>query len=63
MFLGEAAFAYIPCIGKVVAKESFVEYNLINIHAGRRKMVRFASVEEVGFKTVLGQLARWKAER
>jgi hypothetical protein len=51
-------------VGKVVSKESatFAGYNPISIHANHSDMVQFASVEEMGFKRVLGELSRWEME-
>jgi hypothetical protein len=54
----------LPVVGKVVSKESatFAGYNPISIHANHRDMIKFASVEETGFKRVLGELSRWDME-
>ena len=54
----------LPVVGKVVSKESatFAGYNLISIHADHSNMVKFASLEDTGFKRVLGELNRWVTE-
>lgn len=54
----------LPVVGKVVAKDSatFAGYNPISIHANHIDMVKFASAEDNGYKRVLGELTRWKAE-
>ena len=54
----------LPIAGKVVSKESATleGYNPITIHANHRDMVKFASVEENGFKRLLGELIRWERE-
>ena len=51
-------------MGKVVTKESaiFAGYNPISIHANHDNMVKFTSLEETGFKRVLGELTRWEME-
>lgn len=51
-------------VGKVVSKESatFAGYNPISIHANHGDMVKFSSLEETGFKRVLGELSRWEME-
>lgn len=54
----------LPMVGKVVSKESATleGYNEISIHATHRDMVKFYSVEDSGFKRLLGELVRWKTE-
>ncbi|KIW17568.1 hypothetical protein PV08_04763 [Exophiala spinifera] len=54
----------LPVVGKVVSKESatFAGYNPIGIHANHSNMVKFASLNETGFKRVLGELTRWETE-
>lgn len=54
-----------PLAKAVVTKESATleGYSSISIHANHRDMVRFASVEDNGFKRVLGELMRWTTQR
>lgn len=54
----------LPVVGTVVSKDSatFEGYNLISIHANHRDMVKFGSVEETGFKRLLGELIRWESQ-
>ncbi|KAH7230887.1 kinesin light chain [Fusarium tricinctum] len=51
-------------VGKVVSKESatFEGYDPITIHANHADMVKFRSIEENGFKRVVGELTAWKSE-
>ncbi|KAH6958014.1 hypothetical protein DER45DRAFT_210217 [Fusarium avenaceum] len=51
-------------VGKVVSKESvtFEGYDPITIHANHTDMVKFRSIEENGFKRVIGELTAWKSE-
>ncbi|KAI0123435.1 hypothetical protein BJ170DRAFT_660272, partial [Xylariales sp. AK1849] len=51
-------------LGKVVSKESatFEGHDPITIHANHRDMVRFASMEDTGFKRLLGELVRWQSQ-
>ncbi len=50
-----------PGTGVVVPKSSATldGYNSISIHADHRNMVRFATVDDNGFKRLLGELTRW----
>ncbi|KGO49096.1 hypothetical protein PEXP_011450 [Penicillium expansum] len=54
----------LPVVGKVVCKESATldGYNSIGIHANHSDMVKFASKEENGYKSLLGELQRWMNE-
>ncbi|KAF7164512.1 hypothetical protein CNMCM6106_001030 [Aspergillus hiratsukae] len=54
----------LPVVGKVVSKDSATleGYNLISIHANHRDMVRFSSVNDNGFKRLLGELVRWESD-
>ncbi|KAH7018941.1 hypothetical protein EDB80DRAFT_631665, partial [Ilyonectria destructans] len=51
----------LTALGKVVSKDSATleGYPLMNIHANHRDMVKFSSVEENGFKKLVGELGRW----
>ncbi|KAG4253017.1 hypothetical protein FPRO03_08466 [Fusarium proliferatum] len=51
-------------VGKVMSKESatFKGYNPITIHANHADMVKFGSMEETGFKRVVGELTAWKSD-
>ncbi|KAI1054627.1 hypothetical protein LB506_010757, partial [Fusarium annulatum] len=51
-------------VGKVVSKESatFEGYDPITIHSNHADMVKFGSIEETGFKRVIGELTAWKSE-
>jgi protein SERAC1 len=51
-------------VGKVVYKESATleGYNAISIHANHSDMVKFGSMEDNGFKRLLGELIRWIGE-
>ncbi|KAL8366692.1 hypothetical protein RB595_010516 [Gaeumannomyces hyphopodioides] len=51
----------LPVAGTIVSKEyaTFEGFTSISIHANHRDMVRFSSVEENGFKRVLGELSKW----
>lgn len=48
-------------VGKVVSKHSATleGYNAMSIHANHSDMVKFGSVEDNGFKRLLGELLRW----
>jgi len=54
----------LPVVGKVVSKESATleGYNPISIHANHRDMVKFGSIEDNGFKRLLGELIRWESQ-
>ena len=54
----------LTALGKVVSKESATleGYNPISIHANHRDMVKFCSVEDNGFKRLLGELIRWEGQ-
>ncbi|KAK3301128.1 uncharacterized protein B0H64DRAFT_438234 [Chaetomium fimeti] len=54
----------LPVVGKVVSDGSAAleGYDSFSIHANHRDMVRFASAEENGFKSLLGVLTRWKSQ-
>ncbi|KAM6514818.1 hypothetical protein FSOLCH5_009055 [Fusarium solani] len=54
----------LPVVGKVVSKESATleGYNSATIHANHRDMVKFGSVEDNGFKRLLGELSRWESQ-
>ncbi|KAK3359163.1 Alpha/Beta hydrolase protein [Lasiosphaeria hispida] len=54
----------LPVIGTVVSKESATleGYSAFSIHANHGDMVRFRSVEDNGFKRLLGELVRWKSQ-
>lgn len=51
-------------VGKVVSKDSatFESYSAISIHANHRDMVKFSSVDDSGFKRLLGELIRWESQ-
>ncbi|KAL6409349.1 hypothetical protein AUP68_05722 [Ilyonectria robusta] len=51
-------------VGKVVSKDSATleSYNAISIHANHRNMVKFSSVDDNGFKRLLGELIRWESQ-
>ncbi|CAP86703.1 Protein SERAC1 [Penicillium chrysogenum] len=51
----------LPMVGQVVCKESATldGYNSIGIHANHSAMVKFASKEDNGYKSLLGELQRW----
>jgi hypothetical protein len=51
-------------VGKVVSKDSATleGYNPVSIHANHCDMVRFSSVNNNGFKRLLGELVRWVSE-
>lgn len=55
----------LPTLGNmlVVPRESATcpGYNVMTVHANHREMAKFASVEETGFKRVVGIIARWKS--
>ncbi|RYP74285.1 hypothetical protein DL771_003106 [Monosporascus sp. 5C6A] len=54
----------LPGVGKVVSKDSATleSYNAISIHANHSNMVKFASVDDNGFKRLLGELIRWESQ-
>jgi hypothetical protein len=54
----------LPLAGRVVSKESATldGYNCISIHANHSDMVKFGSVEENGFKRLVGELQRWESQ-
>ncbi|KAM5357709.1 hypothetical protein ACJZ2D_015994 [Fusarium nematophilum] len=51
-------------VGKVVSKDSATleSYNAISIHANHSNMVKFSSVDDSGFKRLLGELIRWESQ-
>ncbi|KAJ5822595.1 hypothetical protein N7447_004935 [Penicillium robsamsonii] len=51
-------------VGKVVSKQSAIldGYISISIHANHSGMVKFASKEDNGYKSLLGELQRWMSE-
>jgi protein SERAC1 len=51
-------------VGKVVSRDSVTleGYNAISIHANHSKMVKFSSVDDNGFKSLLGELIRWESQ-
>jgi protein SERAC1 len=52
----------LPVVGKVVSKASatFPDHPAMSIHANNRDMVRFASVDDNGFKRLAGVLVQWE---
>ena len=54
----------LPTVGKVVSRESSTleGYNQFSVHANHSDMVKFGSVEENGFRRLLGELIRWESE-
>ncbi|KAF4954611.1 hypothetical protein FSARC_12051 [Fusarium sarcochroum] len=54
----------LPRVGIVVSKDSATleGYNAISIHANHSNMVKFSSVDDNGFKRLLGELIRWKSQ-
>ncbi|KAM0418587.1 hypothetical protein ACHAPT_012486 [Fusarium lateritium] len=54
----------LPVFGKIVSKESATleGYNSSSIHANHRDMVKFGSVDDNGFKRLLGELMRWEMQ-
>jgi hypothetical protein len=54
----------LPVVGKVVSKESATleGYTAVSIHANHSDMVKFASVEETGFKRLVAELDRWASQ-
>lgn len=50
-------------VGEVVSKDSatFEGYNSISIHGNHSNMTKFGSMDDNGFKRVLGELQRWAA--
>ncbi|KAJ4245979.1 hypothetical protein NW762_013723 [Fusarium torreyae] len=51
-----------PGYDRIVNKDSatFEGYNIVSIHANHSDMVKFGSVENNGFKRLLGELVRWE---
>ncbi|KAH7008753.1 Alpha/Beta hydrolase protein [Ilyonectria destructans] len=51
-------------VGKVVSKDSATleSYNAISIHANHSNMAKFSSVDDNGFKRLLGELTRWESQ-
>jgi len=51
-------------VGRVVSKDSATleSYNAISIHANHSNMVKFSSVDDNGFKRLLGELIRWESQ-
>ncbi|KAG8168388.1 hypothetical protein KVR01_001137 [Diaporthe batatas] len=51
-------------VGTVVFKDSATleSYNAISVHANHSNMVKFSSVEDNGFKRLLGELIRWESQ-
>ena len=54
----------LPAVGKVVSKASatFSDHPLMSIYANHSNMVKFATVDDNGFKRVAGELVRWEQE-
>ncbi|KXH63433.1 hypothetical protein CSAL01_04547 [Colletotrichum salicis] len=54
----------LPGVGKVVSKDSATleSYNAISIHANHSNMAKFSSVNDNGFKRLLGELVRWESQ-
>lgn len=54
----------LPVFGGIVSKESATleGYSSFSIYANHRNMVKFVSIEENGFKRLLGELVRWKSQ-
>lgn len=59
-------FEELPLVGdwRVVSKKSatFEGYHPITIHANHSDMVKFVSVDDNGFKRLLGELIRWESQ-
>ena len=53
-----------PVIGFIVPKESATisGNNYVSIHANHREMPRFATADDPGFQSIIGQLRAWIAE-
>ncbi|UPK91511.1 hypothetical protein LCI18_002446 [Fusarium solani-melongenae] len=51
-------------VGKVVSKGSATleGYNAISIHANHSNIVKFSSMDDNGFKRLLGELIRWESQ-
>ncbi|KAJ3542903.1 hypothetical protein NM208_g3855 [Fusarium decemcellulare] len=51
-------------IGKIVSKDSATleSYNAVSVHANHSNMVKFSSVDDNGFKRLLGELTRWELQ-
>jgi protein SERAC1 len=54
----------LPGVGKVISKASatFADHPIMSIYANHGDMVKFASVEDNGFKRLAGVLVRWEQE-
>ena len=54
----------LPVVGKVVSKDSatFAAYPAMSIRGNHSDMVKFATVEDNGFKRLAGELVRWERE-
>jgi pimeloyl-ACP methyl ester carboxylesterase len=54
----------LPVVGQVVSKASatFSDHPLMSIHGNHSDMVKFATIEDNGFKRVAGELVRWELE-
>ena len=53
-----------PGVGKVVSESSATQdgYTAVSIHANHSDMVKFGSIEDNGFKRLLGDLTRWEKQ-
>lgn len=54
----------LPIVGKKVVNEASATlegYSSMSIHANHSNMVKFATAEDNGFKRLVGELIRWKA--
>lgn len=53
-----------PGVGIVMSRDSAVleGYAAVGIHANHSGMVKFGSIEDTGFKTLLGELTRWEKQ-
>lgn len=52
-------------LGKVVVSRNSATlegYNAISIHANHSNMVKFSTVDDNGFKRLLGELLRWESQ-
>ncbi|KAF7502470.1 hypothetical protein GJ744_005685 [Endocarpon pusillum] len=54
----------LPVVGRVVSKTSatFADHPVMSIYANHSEMVKFASVDDNGFKRLAGELVRWEQE-
>ena len=54
----------LPVVGKVVSKVSatFADHPVMSVYANHSDMVKFATVEDNGFKRLAGELVRWEQE-